>query len=76
MKKSEIIEKLRNDEIKALDKQRLGEVEVDLRREMTMIRMDVFSEKGKHVGKQRRLKKALARVLTERNTRSRAAGGM
>ena len=56
--------KLNMDDIRAMESDRLKEVEFDLRKEICMKRMDVYAEKGKHVALGKKLKKNLARLKT------------
>ncbi len=57
-------DKLKKDELKSLTATQAEETELGIRQELAKLRMDIFSEKGKHTGKVRNLKKNLARVLT------------
>ena len=63
-------EKLTTDELKALNDAQSQETEHGIRQALAKLRMDIFSEKGKHTGKVRQLKKNLARVLTFKNERN------
>ena len=67
-------EKLKTDELKALNDTQSRETELGIRHELAKLRMDIFSEKGKHTGKVRNLKKNLARILTFRAERKQAKG--
>ena len=60
----------RTDDIRGLDKKGLNELEVDIRRELALMRMDV-SGAGVVKGKKRGLKATLARALTVRNEQAR-----
>ena len=66
------LEKLTNEELKALSDTQARETELGIRQNLAKLRMDIFSEKGKHTGKVRQLKKNLARVLTFRSERIKA----
>lgn len=63
--------KIKKEEIKGFDIQRLRELEGEIRRELAMLRMDLYSEQRQHAGKAKSLKKNLARVLTHRKVLSR-----
>ncbi len=56
--------KLSAEELRALDKKRLQEIEVDIRRRKQELRLDIYAEKGKHLKESRGLKKSLARLKT------------
>ena len=43
---------------------RLSECETEIRQRLNMIRLDIFSEKGKYTAEKRKLRKSLARVKT------------
>lgn len=62
-------EKLSSDELRAHTDIQAREIEIGIRQSLAKLRMDIFSEKGKHTGKVRQLKKNLARVLTFKNER-------
>lgn len=57
-------EKLSKQELRAQTASQGREIEYGIRDSLAKIRMDIFSEKGKHTGRVRQLKKNLARVLT------------
>ena len=63
------LEKLSNEELRAFSDAQAQETELSIRQNLAKLRMDIFSEKGKHTGKVRKLKKNLARVLTFKNER-------
>jgi len=63
-------EKLSNEELRALNDVQARETEIGIRQNLAKLRMDIFSEKGKHTGKVRELKKNLARVLTFRSEKT------
>lgn len=63
--------KIKKEEIKGFDIQRLRELEGEIRRELAMLRMDLYSDQRQHAGKAKSLKKNLARVLTHRKVLSR-----
>jgi ribosomal protein L29 len=65
-------EKLSNEELRALNDTQSQEAELEIRLSLTKLRMDIFSEKGKHTGKVRQLKKSLARVMTFKTERMKA----
>ncbi len=65
-------EKLTNEELKALDANQSLETEMSIRHNLAKLRMDIYSEKGKHTAKVKQLKKNLARVLTFRTEKMRA----
>ena len=58
------LEKLKKDDISNFDRARLNEVEVDIRKELAKVRLDIFTDKKLHTGKVKNLKKNLARVMT------------
>lgn len=58
------LHKLKNEEIKTYDVARLREREVEVRRELAKIRMDIYTPKAQQGAKVRGLKKVLARLLT------------
>ena len=60
-------EKISKEEIRALNPQKLKEVEAKLRHDLIKLKLDQFSETGKHAGRAKSLKKTLARVLTHKN---------
>ena len=64
--------KLSMEEIKSFDGPRMVEVEQDLRRDLSMLRMDIYTEKKNLVGKNRVLKRTLSRLLTIKNQRLRS----
>lgn len=66
------LQKLTNEELRALDATQSRETELGIRENLAKLKMDIFSEKGKHTGKVRQLKKNLARVLTFRSERTNA----
>ena len=66
--------KLDIEQMRAYDKQRLLEVEEDLRKEINKLKMDIFAEKGKHSGKINSLKKTLSRILTAKNSHENESG--
>ena len=66
--------KLDIEQMRAYDKQRLLEVEEDLRKEINKLKMDIFAEKGKHSGKINSLKKNLSRILTVKNSHENESG--
>jgi ribosomal protein L29 len=61
------LNKLTINDVVTLDTSRLYEVEKEIRQEMAMLSMDVYSEQGKFSSKKRGLKRGLAKVLTVRN---------
>jgi len=61
------LHKLTFEDINAYEAPRLFEVEKEIRQEMAMIGMDVYSAQGQFSAKKVGLKKNLARVLTVRN---------
>lgn len=61
------LEKLKNDEIKSFDAAKAGEVELDIRRQLLNIRMNITEDNKKFVGKVRSLKKNLARIKTHQH---------
>ncbi len=67
-------EKLKKDELKVLSDAQAEETELGIRQELAKLRMDIFSEKGKHTGKVRSLKKNLASILTFKSERKQAKG--
>ena len=67
-------ENLSNEELKALNDAQANEAELTIRTNLAKLRMDIFSEKGKHSGKVRKLKRSLARILTFKNERKTKAG--
>ena len=58
--------KLTTEEIRGFDLSKLKDVEKEIRREQSVIRMDVYGTG--QASKQKALKTALTRVLTVRNT--------
>lgn len=58
------LDKLKKDEIKSFNIEKACEVELDIRRQLHAIRMDVYDDKKQTVGKVRKLKKNLARIKT------------
>ena len=52
------------EQIRSYEQPRRNELEVDIRHEIVKLKMDIFAEKGKHVGQIKKLKKSLARILT------------
>ena len=65
-------EKLKNEELKALNNDQMRETETGIRQELAKLRMDIFSEKGKHTGRIRKLKKNLAKILTFKSEKMKA----
>ena len=51
-------------ELRNLSSAHLKEKEQAARTRLNMMRMDIFSEKGKYTGEKRSLRKMLARILT------------
>ena len=60
------------DEIRKLDQAGLRETEISIRRELATIRMDIYSPAAAAVGKVRKLRAGLARLLTTKNEALRA----
>ncbi len=58
------LSKLKNDDIKGFDRFKAREVEVDIRKKLHDVRMDIYGEKKKHTGEVRHLKKSIARIKT------------
>ena len=58
------IDNLTIDEIRKLDAPGRREAELGIRRELATIRMDIYSSAAAAVGKVRKLKSGLARILT------------
>lgn len=56
--------KIKIDEIRAADSAKRKEMETEIRQTMATKRMDVFSEKSKVDGEQKKLKRVLAQLLT------------
>lgn len=54
------------EEIRNFDLPKLKEVESDIRRELALLRMDLYGDKRQMSSKVRGLKKSLARVMTFR----------
>lgn len=61
------VAKLAKAEIKEFDIQGLREAEIDVRRELAMMRMDLYGDKRQTASKVTSLKKSLARILTCRS---------
>ena len=61
------LHKIPTEEIRGFDVARRREVEVQIRRDLLQIRMDIFSSKAQHSAKIRGLKRTLARILTVGN---------
>ena len=51
-------------ELRALEMERLREVEQDVRKSLSETRMDIFSAGGVNTGKKGKLRKTLARIMT------------
>jgi len=62
--------KLKMADVANLTVEKLIESEQTIRRELAMLRLDIYSPKGSHTGKKRNLRKSLARVLTEKNKKA------
>ncbi len=60
-------EKLSIGEIRNFSSDQLKETENEIRREIAMINMDVYSNRSQYTGKLRGLRRNLARVLTVGN---------
>jgi ribosomal protein L29 len=60
-------------DLQGLERGRLREIEVEIRREMVTARMDVYAAEGQYSSKKRGMKKSLARLLTVKNEHSRNA---
>lgn len=67
------IHKMKKDELKAMGLDKNLETELEIRKALHGIRMDVYGDKKLVVGKVRVLKKQLARVLTYRKLISASA---
>lgn len=59
-------EKVTLDDIRAYDVGKSVEAEKEVRKELALMRMDVYQDRARMVGKKKKLKKLLARVLTLR----------
>lgn len=55
---------IKTGELRSLDAAGLKSAEIDIRKEMASLRMDVYSASALSSGKNKKLKKSLARVLT------------
>ena len=64
--KSMNLEKMKRDEIKGLDATQAKQTEVEIRRELAKMRLDILVDKKNLTGKRRELKRNLARVLTQK----------
>lgn len=60
------LEKMKRDEIKGLDATQAKQTEVEIRRELAKMRLDILVDKKNLTGKRRELKRNLARVLTQK----------
>lgn len=58
------LHKLTVAEIRNFDNARVSEVEKEVRHQMAMMGMDIYSADGQHTGKKRGLRKSLAKILT------------
>lgn len=56
--------KIKMDSFRSYDLERLKAVSMDLRKEQSSLKMDIFTEKSKRAGNLLKLKKNLARALT------------
>jgi ribosomal protein L29 len=61
------LHKVKMSDIQGLERGRLREIEVEIRREMVTARMDVYAAEGQYSSKKRGMKKSLARLLTVKN---------
>ena len=59
-------EKLTLDEMRSWDAAKFGEIELDLRKSLASMRLDIYTAPASNVGKKRNMKRALARLLTVR----------
>ena len=66
--------KLDIEQMRAFDTQRAIEVEEDIRKEISKMKMDIFAEKGKHSAKIKSLKRNLSRLLTVRCSQKKENG--
>lgn len=60
------LEALKTEDISAYELDKTVEVAGELRRELHALRMDIYVDKKVSLGKKRKLKKNLARVLTRK----------
>ncbi len=58
------LQKLKVETLKSYDLSRLKSVSEDIRKELSSLRMDIFTEKAKNSSGFRKLRKNLARTLT------------
>ncbi len=61
------LHKLKAEEIRSWESQKVNETASEIRLELANIRMDIYSAKSGSAGKVQGLKKSLARVLTVNN---------
>jgi len=61
-------------DIRSFESPRLKEVEREVRRELANVRMDIYTAPTAHTGNIRKLKKALARVMTVQTEKNRKVG--
>lgn len=67
------LHKMSTEDLRALDAAKLRETEVEIRRELVGMRMDIYTAKAATAGKTKGLKRTLARLLTIRNASRPAA---
>ena len=65
--------KLTTEEIRGFAATQMNDVEVDIRKQLAEIKMDVYASPAVHTGNVRKLKKSLARVLTVKSEKNLAA---
>lgn len=68
------LKKIKMDTFKSYDLVRLQSVSEEIRKEITSMNMDIFTEKNKKAGNLSKLKKNLARSLTLINQKKRNEG--
>ena len=67
------LDKIKANELKSLDTAALAGAASGIRKEMVDLKMDIVADQAVKSGKNRNLKKSLARVLTEQSARRIAA---